>query len=582
MTSNRNPSRLGDAKTIGAGAAFTALLAIFLLTATGAAHPQNVVTFDYDADNDNLIEIRNLEQLNALRWDPDGDGVAAEAGYAAAFPNAVSGMGCPATCQGYELQNSLDFDSDASYANASVNKALWTTDKGWTPIPSLAATLDGNDNTIANLYVNRPDAENVGLFGVIAATGRVEGLGVTGLSSNTARENAGGLAGLNNGDIVNSYTTGSIEALSNPGGEEGSAGGLVATNSGRIIASYSTCSLVDTYGKITLGAEGVGGLVGVNSGKILASYATGSISGTVKARSSVAAGGLVGYNAGTVAASYATGAAANPVATGLPVSGGLVGFNAMNIRDGYSTGRATIANSPSTGFTGGLIGYNVGTVSAMYWDTETSGNAASAAGVGKTTAELKGPTGYTGIYADWRSDLDGDPLTCGDEDPLELWHRPAIPHHQVFRLSRSLRCGCGDGHLSHRGLDYRELERAAQRGPVSRPSKAQELYQPDRGAGTGGNRRRVGRGAVRPEPHVPRRLDREHGVPGAGAGRDSQKGRAEAGGLVGGDDSAHRAHPLDYAGVRSIRDARRRLAHPLLAGRDLFGGRRLRNSVEIR
>ena len=31
-------------------------------------------TGDYDADNDGLIEISNLAQLNAVRWDLDGDG----------------------------------------------------------------------------------------------------------------------------------------------------------------------------------------------------------------------------------------------------------------------------------------------------------------------------------------------------------------------------------------------------------------------------------------------------------------------------------------------------------------------------
>ena len=32
-------------------------------------------TVDYDADNDGLIEVSNLAQLNAVRWDLDGNGV---------------------------------------------------------------------------------------------------------------------------------------------------------------------------------------------------------------------------------------------------------------------------------------------------------------------------------------------------------------------------------------------------------------------------------------------------------------------------------------------------------------------------
>ena len=76
---------------------------------------------DYDEDNDGLIDITTLAQLNAVRHDLFGDGdptsSSGAAAYNAAFPdrNASSGgrMGCPSgTCTGYELMNSLDFDTD--------------------------------------------------------------------------------------------------------------------------------------------------------------------------------------------------------------------------------------------------------------------------------------------------------------------------------------------------------------------------------------------------------------------------------------------------------------------------------------
>ena len=53
---------------------------------------------DYDADDDQLIEIDSLAKLNAVRWDLDGDGTASSGNattYAAAFPGAAAGMGCP-------------------------------------------------------------------------------------------------------------------------------------------------------------------------------------------------------------------------------------------------------------------------------------------------------------------------------------------------------------------------------------------------------------------------------------------------------------------------------------------------------
>ena len=77
------------------------------------------VSADYDSDGDNLIDIRSLERLNAVRWDLNGDGVVDPAvaddradDYADAFPNAMTGMGCPGTCAGYELMDDLDFDTD--------------------------------------------------------------------------------------------------------------------------------------------------------------------------------------------------------------------------------------------------------------------------------------------------------------------------------------------------------------------------------------------------------------------------------------------------------------------------------------
>ena len=39
---------------------------------TGTTGP----TIDYDADDDGLIEISSVAQLNAVRWDLDGDGTA--------------------------------------------------------------------------------------------------------------------------------------------------------------------------------------------------------------------------------------------------------------------------------------------------------------------------------------------------------------------------------------------------------------------------------------------------------------------------------------------------------------------------
>ena len=71
------------------------------LAAAQTDHRVNVITVDYDGDNDGLIDISNLAQLNAMRWDLDGNGnpdagvsAADAAAYGAAFPKRERHQGC--------------------------------------------------------------------------------------------------------------------------------------------------------------------------------------------------------------------------------------------------------------------------------------------------------------------------------------------------------------------------------------------------------------------------------------------------------------------------------------------------------
>ena len=349
---------------------------------------------DYDPDDDGLIEVSTLAQLDAIRWDLDGDGSATDAGYARAFPSAASGMGCPsAGCIGYELAADLDFDTDDS-GWASAGDAYWNKGAGWTPIGrgegnGFSAVFEGNGRAIDSLYVNTTDA-NAGLFSVVAEGGAVRNVRLESVNvSGQAR--VGGLAGDSRGTISGIRVTGIVAGRN-------AVGGLVGTSraAGVIVGSHAAASVTGTA-PLSDGGRDVGGLVGVNRGAVRGSYATGSVSGRAENT-----GGLVGFlYGGSIVASYAAG----PVSSGGRYVGGLVGSSWGDITASYAVGSVVAG----VGNVGGLVGYRgSGAVTASYWDTETSGQARSPAGQGKTTADLKRPTGYTGIYADWNVDIKGD------------------------------------------------------------------------------------------------------------------------------------------------------------------------------
>ena len=134
---------------------------------------------DYDADDDGLIEIRNLAQLDAMRYDQSGEGSPSadnRAAYYGAFPRAVAGMGCPdVDCSGYELIADLDFDSNGS-GQADAGDAYWNDGAGWEPI-GYSATFEGNSHTIANLFINRTN-KWTGLFGYVSSGGVIRNIGL--------------------------------------------------------------------------------------------------------------------------------------------------------------------------------------------------------------------------------------------------------------------------------------------------------------------------------------------------------------------------------------------------------------------
>ncbi len=320
---------------------------------------------DYDDDDNGLIDIRTLAQLDAMRWDLNGDGQVGAgdaANYATAFPNAVSGMGCPAACSGYELRRDLDFDTDGdgstwTEANGAVigdaDDAYYDDGAGWVPIGTntspFATRLKGNGHLIRNLFIDRSGARNAGLFGEGTWGGRLEAVGV-----------------------VDAYVRGGIFV----GILSGAAGGMP------IVGCYTT-----------------GQVIGVSAGVSVLNPATG---------------GLVGY----LANHYVVGSYSMASVVGHDRVGGLIGWHAVagGVTNSYALGPSTVAASQ----VGGLVGlHEGGPVSASYWDRETA-YPIGPVGTGLATVDLQRPTAYgaTGIYSAWDDqDMDGDSMTGAAADP---------------------------------------------------------------------------------------------------------------------------------------------------------------------
>jgi len=333
-------------------------------------------TTDYDDDNDNLIDIRTLAQLNAVRYDLDGNGTVSatdRTAYTAAFTTPATGMGCASTCTGYELRQNLDFDTDNDN-DVDSNDAY----PNWSPIGgSYSATFEGNGYTISRLTVVNATG-HAGLFNAVSGTVRNLGVADANVSSvGGSTTNVGPIAGELTGTVISSWASGQSRA--GPGSSSRPrVGGLVGrvASGGRLAASYSTVSVTGS-GKSSTYSGGLAG--GVFRGTIVACYATGAVNGG----GSSYAGGLFGGNAGpsTVRASYFAG---------------------------------TVTNGAAFGVTGENDGSNEKYYD-VYFDTDTTSLSGDA---GRTTASLQRPTDASGIYANW-DDMDVNGNGTADEDP---WH----------------------------------------------------------------------------------------------------------------------------------------------------------------
>ena len=279
---------------------------------------------------------------------------------------------------GLEYNYALKGDINAS--GVTDYKAIGTgSDTGFT------GTFDGRGNRIIGLTVDGKDTANAGIFDTIGTNGVVKDVNI--YSGNfTGSDNAGAVAGKNNGRIEGIITFGNTVTVTDENGNAGGitgtnsdtvddvestgsviadgtnaiAGGLVGTNNGTLGKSYSNVAVTANIGT----GSGLGGVVGVNTenGNVSLVDSLGVTNGGAHLSNKV--GGVIGINNGTLNSAYN-----ESIVSGKDNVGGIIGDNSGTVNnivnassvDGFDTENASGTMTESN-YVGGLLGTNTGSV----------------------------------------------------------------------------------------------------------------------------------------------------------------------------------------------------------------------------
>ncbi len=337
-----------------------------------------------------------------------------------------------------EVRNNLD-----SYFVQTKNLYLGGYDHnndggGWMPIAGagtgtrFTGHYNGQGFVIYNLTINRPNTDNIGLFGHIGVDDDVTDISIHDLGVvNASVSGARGVGALVGRVTANQHTI--IEYSFARGGSvtgDGATGGLVGSNNShrstansdgykpRISKSFAD---MDVYWSEKNTGDKFGGIAGcTQKGIIINSYSRGSVNvdNTVAQISSVErVGGIAGcaLQRGEVLYSYSTSLINVPV------------------------------SNPSVTNIGGLVGTADGnsTIVSAYWDTETSGWNTSPEGEGETTTAMKKQSTFVDydFVSIWGIDPainDGYPYLRSDYTdilPVELTHFTVENSENNVRLS---------------------------------------------------------------------------------------------------------------------------------------------------
>lgn len=322
----------------------------------------------------------------------------------------------------YILANDIDLDSNGAGFDAD----------GWKPIDMFAGTFDGNGYKITGLWIDRPNDNNVGLFGYIQ-NAKIKNLKVEIAEDKEVmgHNSVGAIAGsIHKSSITDSYSKGNIRGNNYVGGITGnihedsivansrfegnikgwsSIGGITgAIDNSKIVNSCST--------RYIRGSSNVGGITGDSiGGSIKNSCSTGSVIGAL---------GKVGGIAGNIENSSITNSYSESELTGNGYVGGIVG----NVQYSSVTNNAAInpsINSPKD-TANRIAGYiNGGTVSDNFALDNMSGTFTDSGnddnhGINKTETELKSRSTYEKGLG-WKFGIN-------DANPWKIDERKSYPY----------------------------------------------------------------------------------------------------------------------------------------------------------
>ena len=162
---------------------------------------------DYDTDDDGLIEVTTVAQLNAIRWDLNGDGDVDPGGDATLYGAGLSERdGVDGLC--HRLHR-LRVDREPGPSRTAGDSVT-----GWEPIGGMSgaftATFDGGapNFTVSNLFIDN-SMQGIGLFGAAGGGSVIRNVTLANVDI-TGGPFTGALVGRSSGSIIDSGATGVV------------------------------------------------------------------------------------------------------------------------------------------------------------------------------------------------------------------------------------------------------------------------------------------------------------------------------------------------------------------------------------